>query len=108
MKNHMLGEHGIGDVFTCDQCNFQSSERSFLRNHIEKDHKTKYETCGGNCSDRMYEENTFKCVNCDSILCKICSKSDNIELCWGCDNLLSDLRGKLAHRNGSQCALYHF
>ena len=90
MKNHMLGEHGIGDFITCDQCIFQSSERSSLRNHIEKDHQTKYETCGVNCSDRMYEENTFKCMNCDSILCKICSQSDNIELCWGCDNLLSD------------------
>ena len=65
----MLGEHGIGDNFDCDYCDFQVSDKGLLRNHIEKDHQTKYETCGGNCSDRMYDENTFKCVNCETLLC---------------------------------------
>ena len=83
----MKGEHEIGDSFACDHCKFQSSERSLMSKHIEEEHKIKYETCGGNCSDRMYEENTF---NCESTLCKICSQSDNLELCWGCVNLLSD------------------
>ena len=56
MKNHMLGEHGIGDNFHCDHCDFQAGDRVVLKVHIEKDHIEKYETCGGNCSDRMYEE----------------------------------------------------
>ena len=86
----MLGEHGIGDMFHCDYCDFRVAQRSFLKNHIEKDHQTTYETCGGNCSDRLYEENTFKCGNYETILFKICAQSDNHELCWGCDNLLSD------------------
>ena len=90
IENHMLGEHGIGEMFHCDYCDFRVAHRSFLKNHIEKDHQTTYETCGGNCSDRLYEENTFKCGNCETILCKICAQSDNHELCWGCDNLLSD------------------
>ena len=86
----MLGEHGIGDNFDCDYCDFQVSDKGLLRNHIEKDHQTKYETCGGNCSDRMYDENTFKCVNCETLLCIVCAQSDNRELCWGCENLLTD------------------
>ena len=90
MKNHMKGEHGIGDFFMCDQCDFQTSERGSLKQHTEKEHKTKHKTCGGNCSDRMYAENTFECVNCETVLCKVCSQSDNIELCWGCENLLRD------------------
>ena len=90
MKNHMLGEHGIGEKFNCDYCDYQVADRSLLRKHLEKDHQSKYEQCGGNCSDRLYEENTFKCRNCESILCKVCSQSDNDELCWGCENLLSD------------------
>ena len=44
----MKGEHEIGDSFSCDYCDFQSSDRSSLRKHIEEEHKTKYETCGGN------------------------------------------------------------
>ena len=90
MKNHMLGEHGIGDNFTCDNCDFQVVDRGMLRKHIEDHHKTKYEMCGGNCSDRLYKENTFKCDNCESILCVVCALSDNSSLCWGCLNLLSD------------------
>ena len=62
----MLGEHGIGDSFSCDYCAFLVGDKGLLRNHIEKDHQTKFETCGGNCSDRMYDENTFKCVNCET------------------------------------------
>ena len=89
-KNHSLAEHGIGDMFDCDHCDFQVGDRGKLRKHIEEQHQTKYVTCSGNCSDRMYEENTFKCVNCESILCMNCAQSDNSELCWGCDNLLSD------------------
>ena len=50
-KNHMLGEHGIGEKFVCDDCGFQVSDRVLLRKHIEKDHQKTYETCGGNCSD---------------------------------------------------------
>ena len=61
-----------------------------LRKHIEQDHETKYETCGGYCSDIMYKENSFKCVNCEILLFIVCSQSDNNELCWGCDNLLND------------------
>ena len=90
MKNHMLGEHGIGDYFTCDNCDFQVGDRGMLRQHIEDQHKVEYEMCGGNCSDRLYKENTFKCDNCKSILCIVCALSDNSELCWGCLNLLSD------------------
>ena len=91
-KNHRLGEHGIGDTFTCDDCDFYAGagDRSLLKQHIEKDHRRKYVTCGGNCSDRLYEENSFMCENCESILCKICAQSDNVELCWGCENLLRD------------------
>ena len=90
MKNHMLGDHGIGDNFKCDYCEFEVGDKGLLKNHIEKDHQEKYETCGGNCSDRMYDENTFECVNCETRLCIICSQSDNRELCWGCENLLRD------------------
>ena len=61
-----------------------------LKYIIEKDHNEKYETCGGNCSDRMYEENTFECKNCETMLCKICSQSDKSDYCWGCDNLLCE------------------
>ena len=86
----MLGEHGIGEKFVCDDCGFQVSDRVLLRKHIEKDRQKTYETCGGNCSDRMYEENTFKCSNCETILCIVCSQSDNNNLCWGCENLLRD------------------
>ena len=89
-KNHSLGEHGIGEMFNCDHCDFQVGERVTLRKHIEEDHQTKYETCGGNCSDRMFEENTFTCDNCESVLCINCAQADNSKLCWGCDNLLSD------------------
>ena len=60
-KNHNLGEHGIGENFNCDHCGFKVVNRDLLKKHIEEEHKTKYETCGGNCSDRMYKENTFKC-----------------------------------------------
>ena len=87
-KNNILGEHGIGDRFTCDHCEFQVADRGILRKHIEEEHKVKYDTCGGNCSDRMYKENTFKCSSCESVLCVICAQSDKSELCWGCKNLL--------------------
>ena len=90
MKNHIIGEHGISDTFDCDECDFKVGDRDLLRKHIEKSHGTKYEACGGNCSDRMYKENTFKCINCETLLCIICAQSDNSDLCWGCENLLSD------------------
>ena len=77
MKNHMLGEHGIGNYFTCDNCDFQVVDRGMLRQHINDQHNTKYETCVGNCSDRLYKENTFKCENCKSILCIVYALSDN-------------------------------
>ena len=49
----MLGEHEIENIFSCDHFDFQVGDRSMLRQHIEDHHKTKYETCGGNCSDRL-------------------------------------------------------
>ena len=48
----MLGEHEIENIFSCDHFDFQVGD-SMLRQHIEDHHKTKYETCGGNCSDRL-------------------------------------------------------
>ena len=89
-ENHKLGEHGIGENFNCDHCEFKVAERDWLKKHIEEVHKTKYETCQRNCSDRMYKENTFECENCKSVQCMLCSQSDKGELCWGCDNLLCD------------------
>ena len=41
LNNHMKGEHEIGDSFACDYCDFQSSERTLLRKHIEEEHKRK-------------------------------------------------------------------
>ena len=35
-------------------------------------------------------ECTFKCENCKSVPCMLCSLSDKSELCWGCDNLLCE------------------
>ena len=88
MKNHMLGGHGIGNSFQCDHCEYQDCDRGLLRKHVEKDHAQKYETCGRNCSDRLYEDNTFKCINCETTQCIVCSQSENSEICWGCENLL--------------------
>ena len=41
MKNHMLGEHGIGEKFECD---FKIADRGMLRNYMETGHKITYET----------------------------------------------------------------
>ena len=67
----MLGEHVIGNIFSCDHFDFQVGD-SMLRQHIEDHHKTKYETCGGNCSDRLNKENTFEYDNSKSDLCMVC------------------------------------
>ena len=76
LKNHIFGEHEIGEYFICDDCEFRVKERSSMVKHIEKDHGKVYETCNGNCSDRMYEENSFTCGKCESFLCIICSKTE--------------------------------
>ena len=82
-KNHSLGEHWIGENFNCDHCEFRVADRDLLKKHIEEEQKTKYETCGGNCSDWMYNENTFKCENSESVLCMLCYLSDRSESAGG-------------------------
>ena len=56
LKNHMLAEHEIGEHFICDECDFVEKDRRKLSQHIREDHGMYYETCGGNCSDRLYAE----------------------------------------------------
>ena len=76
LRNHLLAEHEIGVYFKCDDCDFTEKDRGKLIEHIKNKHGQIYLTCGGNCSDRMYEENSFTCGQCDTFLCIICSRSD--------------------------------
>ena len=76
LKNHMLAEHGIGECFNCDDCDFMSKERMEIIKHIETKHGKGYTMCGGNCTDRLYEENSLTCGTCQAFLCMICSKTD--------------------------------
>ena len=76
LKNHMLAEHEIGEQFSCDDCDFIVVERSEMIKHIETSHGKEYKLCGGNCSDRMYKENSFICGKCETFLCKICSRTE--------------------------------
>ena len=76
LKNHMLAEHDIGEYFICDDCTFKAKDRSEMMKHIETNHGKDYQMCGGNCTDRMYKENSFTCGKCEAFLCTICSKTD--------------------------------
>ena len=76
LKNHMLAEHEIGEFYHCDDCDVKSKERSVMIRHIETLHGEGYRMCGGNCTDRLYEENSFTCGKCEELLCLICSKTD--------------------------------
>ena len=44
--------------------------------HIEVYHGTEFTTCSGNCTDRMYKENSFTCGGCETFLCVICSEAE--------------------------------
>ena len=92
-KNHMLAEHEVGEEFYCDDCEYTAKDRNDLKGHVESDHVIEYKMCGGNCTDRMYEENSFMCGKCDHVLCIICSKTEINEnsvldadssYCWTC------------------------
>ena len=72
----MLAEHEIGEQFSCDDCDFIVVERSEMIEHVETIHGKEYKLCGGNCSDRMYKENSFICGKCETFLCKICSRTE--------------------------------
>ena len=74
LKNNMLAEHEIGEYFTCDDCTFKAKERSEIMKHIETHHGNEYQMCGGNCTDRLYEENSFTCGTCIAFLCTISQK----------------------------------
>ena len=89
----MLAEHEIGDYFTCDECNFKVEDRGNLKEHIKVKHGTEFTICMGNCTDRMYKENSFTCGKCDTFLCVLCSKTKisessqldpELEYCWSC------------------------
>ena len=76
LKNHMLAEHKVGEHFSCDDCDFVVVDRSEMIKHVETRHGKEYKLCGGNCSDRMYTENSFICGKCESFLCIICSRTE--------------------------------
>ena len=76
LKNHMVAEHEIGEYFNCEDCAFIAKERSEIMKHIGTHPGKEYQMCGGNCKDRLYEENSFTCGTCEAFLCTICSKTD--------------------------------
>ena len=76
LNNHMLSEHEIGEQFSCYDCDFGVVERSEMMKHVETSHGKEYQSCGGNCSDRMYEENSFICGKCKTVLCIISSRTE--------------------------------
>ena len=76
LKNHMLAEHEVGEHFSCDDCDFVMVDRSEMIIHVETSHGKEYRLCSGNCSDRMYTENSFICGKCETSLCIICSRTE--------------------------------
>ena len=89
----MLSEHEIGEDFMCDECDFKEEDRGKLVEHIEVYHGTEFTTCSGNCTDRMYKENSFTCGGCETFLCVICSETEisesslldpELKYCWSC------------------------
>ena len=93
LKNHMLAEHEIGDYFICDECDFKVDDQGKLKEHFKVKHGKEFTVCMGNCTDRMYEENSFTCGKCETFLCALCSKTEisessqldpQLEYCWSC------------------------
>ena len=72
----MLSEHEIGGNFKCDDCEFVEMDRGKLKEHVKEKQSKDYEIFGGNCSGRLYEENSFTGGKCNTFLCIICSRTE--------------------------------